>query len=519
MKYIKDFKLFELHYIDMFPKKFEEFRKKYNKISRTPEGRLLYVQFTNFKGDVLDRTSSETTDHADPMGNYAYPLSYVINNPADLWYGMDANNLRILEKTDLSTTLILSNIYSEEDCIYKALKLNKEWKNWTIQDYIKIVKTNYKKRIEPKNSGYWGRVFFQILQVDLTVEPNPDALSPFPIRSAKEQTNMLLRAGWNVIEDNSTKDTTAIINDREPQQICFLDRKTFKVIDIFNLNYNKKKSVSTSFKPDELIEKKLATNIFNILDDKIKEVYTRYTPHIYYSVKGRQLIIQFIRPNSYYDKKLGQKIHKANKLVDEHSPSINLNTEKGIISYSGTHDEKLSDTINYIKNRWEDIKNTKDIEGWIPRNKKKKEEKDNKDKKEYYEKQKEKKNIDNIKQIPSFKKRLEEWKKYLKYNYNIHNDNESLLNLVIIFEKISNIATHRNTNDALDFITKEIDVISDNKHLVDDNYSSLLLELDDTIEKNEIVDYLKFLKTITEFILTKEEKFYYQNFYKMDLTI
>ena len=118
MKYIKDFKLFELHYIDMFPKKFEEFRKKYNKISRTPEGRLLYVQFTNFKGDVLDRTSSETTDHTDPMGNYAYPLSYVINNPADLWYGMDANNLRILEKTELTTTLILSDIYSEEDCIY-----------------------------------------------------------------------------------------------------------------------------------------------------------------------------------------------------------------------------------------------------------------------------------------------------------------------------------------------------------------------------------------------------------------
>ena len=95
MKTYKNF-INEIHYQDKFSKGFLDFRKKWNK--KKNQSYTYYVQFTNAKGDVLDRTSYEDTNHSDPVGNYGYPLKYVIDYPMDIWYGVNARHLRVLEK-------------------------------------------------------------------------------------------------------------------------------------------------------------------------------------------------------------------------------------------------------------------------------------------------------------------------------------------------------------------------------------------------------------------------------------
>ncbi len=514
MKFINSFQLFELHYTDIFPKKFEEFRKKYLKISKSDTYNSYFVQFTNFKGDVLDRTSQENTDHNDPMGNYAYPLKYVVNNPADLWYGMDANNLRILKKSNKCRPLMLSYM-TESDCYNLTNKVYKN--NRSFSNILGLLKQQYSTRLGSKNSGYWGRVFFQAMQVNLDGERNEKG--DYPIRSEKEQTNILLRLGYNAIQDDSKKDTTYIINDREPQQICFLDRKSFDVIEIFNLkNSNKRKGVSASFSPEVLVSRKWVSAILNVLDnDKIKEQNKDVSDGEYYSVKGREVKIEYHVDSSYRDgKKLGQKYHREFKLSDFHAPQIEIKTEKGNILHSADENETISDMLKVIESEWNKIKNNPNIEGWIPRNLNVKKKEDDKKREEYYAKEKRKEDEYLLKKIPEFRKKLVEWKKILNSNYVIPTDKKLLFGIIKAFESYANIGKFHK-DKILDRLDKDMYAMKNNLDN-DVHFSFIFIVLRDlNLDIKALAESIKFLKEIFIILINEGEHGIYFDFYNHEM--
>lgn len=484
---MKHLKLFELHYTDVFSKNFITFREKYNK---QKNNKNLYVQFTNHKGDVLDRTAIKNPSHSDPTGNYAYPLKYVIEHPSDLWYGMDAKHLRILEKTSSCNTLVLNNINSEINCRNEALRLKKEWRNFNVRDFIELIQQKYKDRILPKNSGYWGRIFLQILQVDLE---NINEDEEYRIRTSEEQTKLLLNGGWNAIEDISKKDSVAIINSREPEQICFLDRKSFTVKEIFNLTDNKNKGVTAFFNPENSnIPKKWAVSIFEMMEDKLLENY--YTT--FYSRKGREVLISFKKPESYYDKKIGQKLHKVNKLNDENSVKIKITTEKGDIINSFDENEKFYDILKILKDEWNSIKNDETIPNWIPRSNKQrlKEEEDKKN--EYYIKQKEKENKRDLDKLDNWIETLYDWCDFLKIDFKLPQNTEQILKLYQkVFNPFANICNMKLNNNGIDYLEKNIRIIKNDLQDFsnDENFSMILYDMGKDYDKNVLISFLEVL--------------------------
>lgn len=489
MKHIKlyeDF-IFEIHYTDMFSKKFQEFRTKYLKNNNYN----LYVQFTNFKGDKIDKTAYDSPDHHDPVGNYAYPLKYVLNNPADIWYGVNANYIRILERTENCKTLNINLINSEDRCIDYIFKLNKKSSLSEVKTKIDKVKKNYSNKILPKNSGYWGRVFLQVLQVE-----NLDMMNS-KIRSSIEQTNILLKAGWDAIEESSKNDSTAIINSREPEQICFLNRKSFNIYDIIQLKGDLKSELSVYFDPNELLTRKWASLVFNIFDDKIKEVHDKTTTPIWYSVKGREMKLYFTKPDSYYqNRNFGQKLHKANKLFDENSVNIIIKTEKGTINYSTDSNITLDNILKDIKDEWNIIKNNKNIENWIPRTNKLRILEEEAKQEEYYKKLKADEYAETVAYLPKWTKKINSWKNILNDKIELPTETEILVNYYNIFDKINDIIYNSGSQNAIEYLTEYIDTIT--------NENTLPLFLRSELEKDytekygleDIKNYLIFIKKI-----------------------
>jgi hypothetical protein len=510
---MKHLKLFELYYSDVFSKNFITFREKYNKLKNNKN---LYVQFTNYKGDVLDRTAILNPSHSDPTGNYAYPLKYVIEHPSDLWYGMDAKHIRILEKTSSCNTLVLNHIHTELDCIMEAIKLKKEWKKFNITQFIYIIQKEYKYKVLPKNSGYWGRVFFQILQVDLE---NKNEKEEYRIRTSEEQTKLLLNGGWNAIEDISKKDSVAIINSREPEQICFLDRKSFTVKEIFNLTDNKNKGVASHFNPsDSNIPKKWAVSIFEMMDDKLVGSYY----NTFYSMKGREVLIDFKKQKSYYDKKIGQKFHKANKLNDENSVKIKITTEKGNIINSFDEDEKFYDILKTLKDEWNSIKNNENIPNWSPRSNKKrlKEEEDKKN--EYYIKHKEIENKKHLDKLDNWIETLYEWCNFLKIDFKLPQNKEDILKLYQkVFLPFANICNMKLNKDGIEYLEKNIRIIKNDIQDLsnDENFSMILFDMGKDYDKNVIISFLEVLLKIIKHISIKDNNFFNSNFYAKDFSI
>lgn len=431
MKYIKLYE--ELHYSDKFPKNFQTFKSKYAKLIKD---KSYYVQFTNFKGDVLDKTANANPSHSDPVGNYAYPLAYVLNYPSDLWYGQNAQNVRILKKTDKCNTLYLSLINDEQDCYIQMQKVlgytYSESKN-----AFTLTKKYFNDRLGKKNSGYWGRMFFQNLQVDIFSSDFGD----YEIRTSLEQSEILLKAKYNAIEDESKKDTTAVINHREPEQICFLDRKGFDVVEVLRLNHSAT-STHNSFAPeDTAISRKLAVTIFSYMDDKYSAKDSKPSTHAtFYSANGRSINIGFERDQSYYrDKKMGQKFHKAYKMTDEYFINVFIETEKGTIVIKSLSTDKVSDIIEDIKDRWDSIKDVSNIENWVPRSEAVVRAEEQLEQDNIYAARKQKEIDKNNKDLPKWMSLYEKWVIHLDLDFNFTNNEEAFILYTEIFIPIINI--------------------------------------------------------------------------------
>jgi hypothetical protein len=375
-------KLNETHYTDFYGRRFEEFRKKYSPYKKD---NTLFVNFSNYSKDVLERTAYSDPNHKDPVGIYAYPLWYVINHPADIWYGSNARYLRVIKNVS-PKVLYLQDMDERfaDNLLWKLRKQGMDLGN------LEDSQSHFKHE---KGTGKVGKQFFQLLQHDF---PNKTPEEELRLRSSIEQTDILKQLGIDVVVDNVTrkgKESQAVINDREPAQAIFLVPTAIKILEVFDLG-QKEQNISTSRSYGDIVARKLVSLILAKLDDRIVERATdrpeTSQEQVYYSAKGRMIQISFVLPDSYYNtRKMGQKIHKENELSDLYFPRIKMFGEKKDTIRSYGSKDKFSDIARDFANAY--LKN-EDNTDFKPFSFKRSQQEEEARKKEYYKKQAKEKN-------------------------------------------------------------------------------------------------------------------------------
>lgn len=342
-------RLTAVHYEDIYPKAFKEFRKKYLPFLRMKGSHNYFVQFTNFATDVLAKNPHEEPDHADPVGVYGYPLQYVLKHPADVWYGSQAKYVRVLKGKPHNKALHIHYVdMNDGPAILYKMGLSR--------DSMDKAKKLWPDRIG-KNRTSIPRMFFTAIQMDLedvevpsrmTNEQRRELASSIRVRTGKEQTALLRKAGFDEIEDAGSTNKQAVINDREPEQVIFLHRHAFDVIELIPLRLStKQEHVGTAQNMGPLAPK-LAALVATEIGDKITE-WDGFK-RTFWTKKGREINISFDRPSSYYEgKKLGEKRHKEAKLSNSFYVTVTLTSERGQVRYvSGSETfEQIAEDVAY----------------------------------------------------------------------------------------------------------------------------------------------------------------------------
>jgi hypothetical protein len=463
VKYIKSFKqLFELHYSDTYGNEFHDFVAKYKKLIRNKQINQAdyFVQFTDHKDNNINKSIYQEPNHSDPVGNYGYPLDYVLKYPSDIWYGKNAKFFRILKsKTD--NLLILNNIENESDCYYYAKKLG--FTSHDIDEYIYLTKRYYKDRIT--GSTKWAKIFMQLLQVDFTQEPVDKeaglfshAKKSYPIRSGKEQTRLLIKAGYHAIEDRSRNQNSAIINNREPQQIIFLTTTSFTVEDVYRLTNDSRNRdrIMTTNNPPEQFERKVVSKVLSIFDgDKIKNVLDKqYNMHKhYFSNAGRRVGIYIEHYVGYSDgKKFGEKKHKELSTSDSFEMRFDIDTEYGTIIYRVNTDEKLNNLYTYLADRWSDMKENGDIVRDYPMTSIKFESDIEAERKAEYEKRQNAERQKEMKFVPGFIEKLQIYSERYNIPFKVYDTVEENYKLYKFADGCFNVIKRSNIDSFKDYI-------------------------------------------------------------------
>ena len=359
--------LTEVHYKDLYSKEFEAFRKKYAKVPTYG----MYVRFANIQMDKLDRNPFQNPDHQDPIGIYAYPLAYVLKHPADIWYGMQAKFMGVLESK--AKKILQLQELKESDA--QQLLINMfGWKVSEVEANWKMAKKISLGNIDESTSKV-AVTFMALFQWDISNPKEPN------VRSGAEQTALLRKMGFDAMEDTAKTNKQAAINSREPEQIVFLHRGAFEIIETFNLGQSKsKETIGTSNDP-QYLGRKLAAKIAEALNDKLTsdtgERANKNGWDHFWTKEGKQIEIKFSRPESYYkDKKIGEKKHKESKLASEYFTDVNIRTPVGDFSYQIDADEEFKKGIQEIKSKYLNLlENPKSGEKYSKASEKDKEEK------------------------------------------------------------------------------------------------------------------------------------------------
>ena len=426
---MKLIELFETHWKDLYPKQFQVFRSKYLKmIKQSPWlGNSLYVQFSNNFGDVLDKNPYQSPDHSDPVGIYGYPIKYILNYPADVWYGMNTKFLRVLEPN--TGNILKINEMNESNMMTYLYKLGYKYSD--IPKLFKAIKKEFGYLFKGGNN--FARYFFILIQHSYDAVNNK-----FTLRNGIEQTKILRSFGFDAVIDSSSKDTTAIINGREPEQIVFLHRGAYKVLEVINLRDKPHDRTATVNNPEDIgLNDKLAGMIAGMMRDSVKENngYGKY-----WTTKGREIYIKFNRHQSYYQNKvMGQKKHKEDKLSNSFEVSVSVKTEFSDIDQKFTHDEPLNSIVDQITSEWIDSQKHGVDPEWKPLSKKSHEKAEEEQKaaahKEYMKKENEKK----LKWIVKYNQELQELADFFKIPFQPSTDDDENLNVEGLLTYISHV--------------------------------------------------------------------------------
>lgn len=352
--------LSETYYTDLYPKAFLEFVKKYKK-QKTDN--TLYVQFTNYSGSVLEKTPYSTPDHTDPVGIYAYPLKYIIDYPADIRYGRSAKYLRVLRIKNINRSL---NLGTMEYWLAKSI-LGRMIKNEDPEYLLSVAQKQFKY---PNNRTRYAKQFFANVLFDLTQKIQTNNEVPYRLRSGEEQTKLLLLAGIWSLKDISKTRKLAVINKNEPEQIIFLNRNSFDVVETFELRDAITKNLMQN--PDGNIDlaQKLANSIFTKIGDKIltsseskhSEVKFGGTrSYDFFSKKGFHLNIK-------YDVEIPETWsfseptkHRDSKYFTRYYPTIYLYSDKQKINRKFDRSSTIKEISDYIGREYNNTKPNPDF--------------------------------------------------------------------------------------------------------------------------------------------------------------
>lgn len=419
---------YEVHYKDIYGSEFDEFRKKYAKNTYKK-----YVQFTNFATDVLEKKPYEDPTHSDPVGVYGYPIEYVIKHPADVWYGQKAKFMRVIYDSS-KNKLDLQSLTEDE-----AKTILMRMFGWNVPEVDK--KWREARKLFKERAKRVPQTFVTIVQMDWYSTPekqkNPE------VRSGIEQTKLLRKVGFDAVEDTARNANQAAINSREPEQIIFLHRGAFEILETVRLTGKKGEHVGTSDDPSHLGRKlaaQIATAMGDVLTSDSGEAANKMGWEFFWTKQGKQIEIEFERPSSYYvDKKLGEKKHKEAKLSTPYAPKVVVRTPIGEFSIRGDGSTQFKDIVKTAEEEWSKLQeNPKEGESYSKSSMKEKE------KKEYdlYIKQKYEK--ENQEYLDSFEKEWESFKKLADY-YDMKVDKPSTdlekISFAMLLSKLSRRST------------------------------------------------------------------------------
>jgi hypothetical protein len=368
-------RLYEVNYKDVYPSSFEDFRKRYLALARERQTAGLYVQFTA-KDNAMDRTAYSTPDHSDPVGVYAYPLAYVLSHPADIWYGRGARYMRVLKDTS-KKKINVGDIDSEDAAVSLLRRMGFEYRQ--VLSMLATARKTYKGRYTGKTK--FGKLFLTAVQIDLITPPDPQdeemGRPAYRTRSGVEQTALFRKAGFDAIEDSARSNTQAVINDREPEQIIFLNRGAFRVIEVVPLRplghvkqdpdptkqrqkmdrINRDLPGMTFSSPDTpRVERPFVAAIARILDDTLSEGPERSNLSgwsYYWTKQGRRIEVAFDVQAGYYDNKsLGEKKHRSFKLDDQFKAEVVIRSEHGEIQSAHGNKVTFKEIFRDIQRKW-----------------------------------------------------------------------------------------------------------------------------------------------------------------------
>lgn len=358
-KYLKNIKdvINEISWTDLYPKDFLKFRKDYTK---KKDDYRIYVNFSNFNDNTIDKNPYDNPNHTDPVGIYGYPLKYVIDYPADIWYGRNAKYLRILQDTSKNPLYITEMTDRQIEIILNDMGFRAS----EIEDLLKKAK---------KYFGYTGstamrKAFMSVVQIENVNELSgkrpffsSDEKVKLKVRSGKEQTALFLKAGFDCIIDSAKNQKSAVINPREPQQTIFLTRDSFKIIDIYELRSGKEDYMAgvMSSNDEERLSRKLASMILDRIDgDKLLSQEALRANQggfsVYWTNKGRRISIRFEVDDKFYQNRgWGEKIHKENKWSDHHKVKVMIYAEKKFLSRTYATDTTFEAIARDIGSEWD----------------------------------------------------------------------------------------------------------------------------------------------------------------------
>ena len=309
--------LAEMKFEDSLGKTFKQFHDKYK--TKQYKDKMLYVNFSNYADNTLDKRAVENPDHSDPMGVYGYPLKYVIDHPGDILYGRSAKYLRVLS---IQKGRILSlQSMSDSDMNHMYNKIFRAYDGPDMETAVKYLKLYNNLQ---NNKSAW----FQAMQ--LTPESLVELVRWFNGRkkmnnpkpelttlSAKEQTARFTSLGYSIIMDTGSSHKKAVINDREPEQIIFLNRGAFKIEEVYMLrgtDVTNQIITSTSSAHEQEITRKIAAKIVDGIGDKLLSSGAHTANmngyQFYYTKQGQRVGVMLAATQKRDDLKFGQKYHK-----------------------------------------------------------------------------------------------------------------------------------------------------------------------------------------------------------------
>jgi transcriptional regulator with PAS, ATPase and Fis domain len=156
----------------------------------------------------------------------------------------------------------------------------------------------------------------------------------------------------DAVEDKATTIKRASINDREPEQICWLRPTAFKILETFRMSDPSRKASNTTINTDK-IKRKVAARISELMDDKLIKTDTF---NLFWTRDKRMMEIEGYDSSLSYrmkNLKIGQKDHKMYGKTDKTGFKIKIKSERGEFNITILSEDDIDSELKRFVNQWD----------------------------------------------------------------------------------------------------------------------------------------------------------------------